>query len=78
MLPEMWSSVRQWFLRTAAAEKDEQNVANPGQKEHSMPADSGGGKQENEPTPAKKTVLMLVAPPKDLQQVWLSKACRKK
>lgn len=71
MLPEMWSSMRQWFLGSSTVEKNEQNVANPRPKEHSMLADSGGKKQDNGPTPAKKTtVLILVAPPKDLQQVW--------
>lgn len=37
-----------------------------------MLADSSGEKQENDPTPAEKTtMLILMAPPKDLQQVLL-------
>lgn len=71
----MWLSMRRWFLGSSTAEKNEQNVSNPRQKEDSMLADSGGKMQESGPTAAKKTtVLILVAPPKDLQQVLLSQS----
>lgn len=74
MLLEMWSSVRRWFLGSSTAEKNEQNVTNQRQMEGSMQADSGGEQQENGPTPSKKTtVLILVAPPKELQEVWLNR-----
>lgn len=72
----MWSSMRRWFLGSSPAEKkNEQNVENLRQKEQSTLGDSGGEKQENGPMPAKKTtVLILMAPPKDLQQVLLSQS----
>lgn len=79
MLPEMWSSMRRWFLGSLTAEKNEQNVANPRQKDHSVLEASAGEKQENGPTPAKKTtMLILMAPPKDLQQVLLAILDKKK
>ncbi|XP_046695096.1 calcium-binding mitochondrial carrier protein SCaMC-2-B isoform X11 [Silurus meridionalis] len=69
MLPEMWSSMRQWFSGSPTAEKNEKNVADLRQKEHSMPVDSIGKKQEDGQTPAKKTtMLILVAPPKEIQE----------
>lgn len=78
MLAEMWSSMRRWFSGSSTNEKNEQNVANPRQTECSMLVDSGGEKQKEDVTPAKKTtVLILVTPPKELQQVWLSQAQKK-
>lgn len=68
----MWSSMRRWLVGSSPAQEKKQDVANPRQQEYSMLADSSGEKQENDPTPAEKTtMLILMAPPKDLQQVLL-------
>jgi len=80
MLKELWSSLSQWFLGVTACEHGatgpldglkERNVEDAaikeGQKEPGTQADSVD--QVKSTSTRKTTVLIMVAPPKDLQQV---------
>ncbi len=77
MLKELWSSLSQWLLGVTACEHDtagppdgkEQNAAKKeGQREPGTQADSVG-QEKSTVSPKKTTVLIMVVPPKDLQQV---------
>lgn len=81
MLKELWSSLSRWFLGVTACENgttgppnglEERNIEEAaikeGQKKPDTQADSVG--QVKSPVSTRKTtVLIMVAPPKDLQQV---------
>lgn len=81
MLKELWSSLSQWFLGVTACEDgttgppnglEERNVEDvaikEGQKKPDTQADSIG-QVKSAVSARKTTVLIMVAPPKDLQQV---------
>lgn len=80
MLKELWSSLSQWLLGVTACEHDtagppdgeEQNLQNAakkeGQREPGTQADFVG-QEKSTVSPMKTTVLIMVVPPKDLQQV---------
>lgn len=81
MLKELWSSLSQWFLGATACKHDtagppdgleERNLENAakqeGRREAGTQADSVG-QEKSTVSPKKTTVLIMVAPPKDLQQV---------
>lgn len=81
MLKELWSSLSQGLLGVTACKHDiagppdglkERNIENAAQKEGQRgpgtQADSVG-QEKSTVFPKKTTVLIMVAPPKDLQQV---------
>lgn len=87
----MWSSMSQWILGVTACEPgttvppdelQEQRVEGTaikeGQEEQAVPVDSVGKDGSTGTTSTKKTtVLIMVAPPKDLQQVLQRESKRK-
>lgn len=81
MFKELWATLFQGFLGVTACENDtagppdalkEQNLENAakkeGQRDQGTQADSVG-QEKSAVSPKKTTVLIMVAPPKDLQQV---------
>lgn len=81
MLKDLWSSLSRWFLGVTACQRGttgstdglahrnvEDSAKKDDQGEPGTPADSAGQKKSVAP-PRKTTVLIMVAPPKDLQQV---------